>query len=42
MLGGNPIELGKVLPDSFQRFWDGQVLPSSPFRRMIPHGVVSA
>jgi hypothetical protein len=28
--------LDAVLPDVFQRFWEGQLLPSSPFRRAIP------
>ena len=28
--------LGDALPDSFRRFWEGQALPASPFRRAIP------
>jgi hypothetical protein len=28
--------LGELLPDSCRRFWKGQVLPASPFRRAIP------
>ena len=31
-------QLGQMLPDSFQRYWDGQVLPASPFRRAIAGG----
>jgi hypothetical protein len=30
--------LGDKLPGSFQRFWEGQMLPASPFRRIIPNG----
>ena len=30
------------LPESFQRFWQDQLLPSSPFRRPIPLGVIAA
>jgi hypothetical protein len=33
--------LDAILPVSFLRFWEGQTLPSSPFRRAIPYGVVS-
>jgi hypothetical protein len=33
--------LGEVLPSSFLRFWQGQALPSSPFRRAIPQIVLS-
>lgn len=29
------------LPENFQRFWQGQTLPSSPFRRPIPLGVIA-
>jgi hypothetical protein len=36
MLAGDPMLLGRTLPESFTRFWDGQTLPSSPFRRPIP------
>jgi hypothetical protein len=42
MLGSDPIPLGQILPESFQRFWCGQTLPSSPFRRPIPQGVLTA
>jgi hypothetical protein len=28
--------MGDVLPDRFHRPWDGETLPSSPFRRPIP------
>jgi hypothetical protein len=34
-------DLGGILPESFQRFWVGQTLPSSPFRRAIPSGQLS-
>lgn len=40
-LAGKPLMLGEVLPVSFQHYWDNQPLPSSPFRRPIPRGVVS-
>jgi hypothetical protein len=33
---GDLSRLGEILPDSFRRFWEGQVLPASPFRRAIP------
>ncbi len=33
--------LGAALPRGFHRFWDGETLPSSPFRRPIPKGVIS-
>jgi hypothetical protein len=33
--------LDAVLPPSFHRFWDGETLPSSPFRRPIPQGVLA-
>jgi hypothetical protein len=39
-LGSDPMQLGQILPESFQNFWDGQTLPSSPFRRTIPLGVL--
>jgi hypothetical protein len=29
-------DLGGILPESFQYFWNGQTLPSSPFRRPVP------
>ena len=41
VLADDPIILGQRLPESFQRFWDGQTLPSSPFRRAIPSGVLA-
>lgn len=28
--------LGEMLPDPLRRFWTGQALPSSPFRRLVP------
>jgi hypothetical protein len=31
--------LGEILPNSFLRFWEGQSLPSSPFRRAVPNGI---
>jgi hypothetical protein len=34
-------ELDDIMPDNFRRFWEGQSLPSSPFRRPIPIGVIS-
>jgi hypothetical protein len=40
VLGGDPMLMGGILPDSLQRYWEGQVLPSSPFRRSIPAGVI--
>jgi hypothetical protein len=36
------MNVGPCLPDSFQHFWQGQILPSSPFRRPIPLGVIAA
>jgi hypothetical protein len=33
--------LDDIMPDGFRRFWEGESLPSSPFRRPIPRGVVS-
>ena len=33
--------LDEVLPSDFLHFWQGQELPSSPFRRAIPRGVLS-
>jgi hypothetical protein len=33
--------LGDVLPDMLRHFWRNQALPSSPFRRAIPRGVLS-
>ena len=41
ILAGEPMQLRQTLPGSFQRFWDGQTLPSSPFRRPIPRGAIS-
>jgi hypothetical protein len=35
-----PGAVGALLPASFRRFWRGQILPASPFRRPIPRGVV--
>jgi hypothetical protein len=40
VLAGDPLELLEILPDSFRRYWDGGILPVSPFRRAIPGGVV--
>jgi hypothetical protein len=40
-LGSDPVQLGQILPANFQHFWDGQILPSSPFRRPIPRGVLA-
>ncbi len=42
VLVGDPMLMGGMLPNSFQCYWDGQVLPSSPFRRSIPAGVIAA
>jgi hypothetical protein len=42
MLGSEPAVLGRLLPVSFQRFWCGETLPASPFRRPIPPGVLAA
>jgi hypothetical protein len=36
MLAGDPVQLAQILPKNFQRFWRGQALPSSPFRRATP------
>ncbi len=33
--------LDAILPATFSRFWEGQTLPSSPFRRAIPLGVLA-
>jgi len=33
--------LDAILPSGFHRFWDGETLPSSPFRRPIPQGVLT-
>ena len=33
--------LDAVLPHGLQQFWDGDTLPSSPFRRPIPQGVLT-
>lgn len=35
-------QLNAVLPDSFRYFWRDETLPSSPFRRPIPAGVILA
>ena len=35
------VDVGPSLPESFQRFWQDQILPSSPFRRPIPLGVIA-
>jgi hypothetical protein len=38
-----PAALGRLdetLPNSFLRFWEGQVLPSSAFRRPVPKGIL--
>ena len=40
VLAGDMVRLADMLPDSFRRFWQDQTLPSSPFRRPIPRGVV--
>jgi hypothetical protein len=36
------MDVGPSLPESFQHFWQGQIFPSSPFRRPIPLGVIAA
>jgi len=36
------VDVGPSLTESFQHFWQGQSLPSSPFRRPIPLGVIAA
>jgi hypothetical protein len=41
VLGGDPVLMGGILPDCFRRYWEGQLLPSSPFRRSIPAGVIA-
>jgi hypothetical protein len=33
--------LDAILPGRFHGFWDGETLPSSPFRRPIPQGVLA-
>ncbi len=33
--------LDAILPRGFHRFWDGEALPLSPFRRPIPQGVLA-
>jgi hypothetical protein len=35
------LDIGPCLPDSYQHFWQDQILPSSPFRRPIPPGVIA-
>ncbi len=42
VLTGDPMRVGEILPDSFQYFWRGQALPSSPFRRPIPHDWIAS
>jgi hypothetical protein len=37
LLTEDSIRLVEVLPDNFQCFWRTQMLPSSPFRRPVPH-----
>ena len=37
----DPALLGALLPQGFQRFWCGEALPASPFRRSIPRGVLA-
>jgi hypothetical protein len=34
VLAGDASRLAQILPENFQRFWDDQTLPASPFRRM--------
>lgn len=36
------VDIGPCLPDSCRHFWQGQTLPSSPFRRPTPLGVITA
>lgn len=38
MLAG---DLLRLLPETFRHFWQGQILPASPFRRPIPLGVLA-
>jgi hypothetical protein len=40
MLGSDPVQFGQMLPKNVQHFWDDQILPSSPFRRLIPRNVL--
>ncbi len=40
VLTGDPLALLDLLPDAFRQFWRGEILPNSPFRRPIPHGVI--
>jgi hypothetical protein len=35
-------QLSEALPNSFLRFWEGQMLPSSAFRRAVPSAVLGA
>jgi hypothetical protein len=42
VLSGDPMQLAALLPACFQYFWQSQTLPSSPFRRPIPQGLVTA
>jgi hypothetical protein len=36
-----PGAVGALLPISFHKFWRGQTLPASPFRRPLPRGVIA-
>lgn len=40
LLTVDALHLADALPPGFQKFWRDQTLPSSPFRRPIPRGVV--
>jgi hypothetical protein len=40
-LTGDPLALLALLPHSFRYFWRHEVLPSSPFRRPVPLGVLA-
>ena len=37
VLAPGPATLAALLPPAFHRFWDGQTLPASPFRRPVRH-----
>ena len=39
MLPDRPLELLDILPDTFRWFWRTEILPRSPFRRMMPKAV---
>jgi hypothetical protein len=41
VLASDSMQLGQFIPVRCQRFWEDQRLPSSPFRRPIPLGVVA-